>query len=1367
MEDHRDYRLTAYLFDNLTPEGRREVEAHLVDCARCRDELAELRATLGLVKTALAPSPDTDLALTQERKAQVVGWPARRRILNRMWGSLAACVVLGFVALAVISGPRWMSKRVSRETASTPALTVKSAASHFNSIEAGPAPTRTHANTDDGTLFLISGGSDERTFTSVDSYKLFDQKLASERLPRSAVTTAPAATTAAATPPPALAVPAAPVLTPPPTPTAPAETPAPSREPAAVREGVVQDKRSGALESNSPAATSAEGEPTLLSSTYAAVAKREAGGAAAGGTVIFMAPKTGHAKHIEGMTLAITSDAQLSLSDVEVVNGAAPAQNGRTSLGARKADSAAETKQRAGEITPDIPLGTMLDSLSNVEVHDLDADGEVTIPAGPGAPQKPVRDLAAKDSWGRQELRRTAGEQVLSRTADAKGKPADVLAKAVEETTARLTAAHGEELARYEDEIAQLKTQLRKVMDAPALDLSRIGGEVVPPGQTPPQFARGDSHFSEEDAPAQRQAEQQGGQEGRGVNKGLGTAGAWYGEAVGETTKELLETAGRFDGDDGIKSFRGGAGGKPPWEKAASGRTSAQKAPPAEQPKPAVTPQTATRAIQHAQDPAAVELEVAEARDAPAKTPTSGQAPANEGKPPTQVERFDFYVGGDLPPDSSPADPGCAVGSAGAEVRIVQFYTSNDSPVAALADTTQPLPAAGLDPTMEGLAFGFATDHSARVPALGKTPKLGVLFGLTDESAAKYGEVEARYKWNEKAPADSNKPTDHAVQGWSYGIQVQGRGGVQRFDANGNAVADFQGIEPAGGRRLNFARGTEVNQTGVAPGGEPALPDVWIMAMQEGDVLAALGYGRASTDTGLRPGQEPVLRAYSYYRTLDAGLDFGSFTAHLVPVPPPAMDGEGLSQEEFRARFGTNPFVDTRVDHFSTFGMDVDTASYTRARDSLRAGKLPDPKSVRVEECVNYFPEAYPADPENAFSVFCEGGPSPFGEGMELLKVAVKARELRENERKNAVLTFAVDVSGSMAAPASGQAQSSTGPTRLALVAHALGTLVDALGPDDRVGIVAYGTHPTLILPHTAVRERGRVLGAIASLAANGQTNLEAGLDLAYRVADEVFDGKALNRVILCSDGVANLGSRGPDEILKKVTVFARRGIYLSSVGFGTGKYNDAMLGQLADKGNGNYRHVDSAEESARVFYQDLPKTLDVLAQDAKIQVEFNPDVVSHYRLLGYEKRDIKDQDFRNDKVDAGEVGPGTTVTVLYEIKRHTNPQGDIGKIFLRYRDVGTGRIEETNYPLSAGVLATGLRDTTDRFRFVAAVAETAELLRDSYFARDGSFERVAALLGANSPEFRARPEWVELNELVGGAWQLNVARLAALASAR
>jgi Ca-activated chloride channel family protein len=431
---------------------------------------------------------------------------------------------------------------------------------------------------------------------------------------------------------------------------------------------------------------------------------------------------------------------------------------------------------------------------------------------------------------------------------------------------------------------------------------------------------------------------------------------------------------------------------------------------------------------------------------------------------------------------------------------------------------------------------------------------------------------------------------------------------------------------------------------------------------------------------------------------------------------------------------------------------------------------------VRTEGFINSYPVDCPTDPVEVFNVLPEGGPSPFGrepsgKSLDLLKITLKARELRDGERKSAVLTLVVDTSGSMAASAAAESASAaasaadttsagvdlSAESRLELVRGALRKLVEALDSQDRVGIVAYSTHPYLVLPHTPARERTRILGAIDSLRPSGATNVEAGLDLAYRVADEVFDPKALNRIILCSDGVANVGARGPEEILNKVEVFAHRGMFLSSVGFGMGKYNDLMMETLAKRGNGNYAYLDSLQEAEKIFQHDLPSTLHVLAKDAKIQVEFNPDVVSHYRLLGYEVRTIRDEDFRNDSVDAGEVGPGSTVTVLYELQRHAQGRGDLGKIYLRYRDAESERVQERNYPLKQGVLATRLEDTTDELRFVAALAESAELLRDSYWSRDGSWAKVIELLGGLSPGFQARAELHELLELALRAQELVV----------
>ena len=483
---------------------------------------------------------------------------------------------------------------------------------------------------------------------------------------------------------------------------------------------------------------------------------------------------------------------------------------------------------------------------------------------------------------------------------------------------------------------------------------------------------------------------------------------------------------------------------------------------------------------------------------------------------------------------------------------------------------------------------------------------------------------------------------------------------------------------------------------------------------------------------------ESQLRSWYFYKAADPTLRADVFWKRHVAVPRPEPGDEGLGQEEFRKKYGVHPFVETSRDRVSTFGMDVDTASYNLARSLLAQGKLPDPKTVRVEEWVNSFREEVEADPKSVFTVHTEGGPSPFGIGLEMLKVTVKARELKPSERKSAVLTFAIDASGSMALE-----------KRLALLKDSLRTLVNSLSDDDRVAIVAFGANASLVLPHTRAAERTRILGAIDALAASGGTNVEAGLDLAYRLADENLDPRAVNRVLLASDGVANVGSRGPDDILTKVRVFAGRGIFLSCVGFGGGRYNDAMLETLSKRGNGNYAYVDSVETARALFETNLPSTLQVLAADAKIQVEFNPESVTRYRLLGYERRDIADKDFRNDKIDAGEVGPGSTVTVLYEIQRRAVGSGELATVRMRYRDVGTGRVEEEARPVQQGVLAARPDETSPRFRFIASVAEAAELLRGSYWARDGSHENILEVLATLDAGYQAREEVKAFGDLV------------------
>ena len=496
---------------------------------------------------------------------------------------------------------------------------------------------------------------------------------------------------------------------------------------------------------------------------------------------------------------------------------------------------------------------------------------------------------------------------------------------------------------------------------------------------------------------------------------------------------------------------------------------------------------------------------------------------------------------------------------------------------------------------------------------------------------------------------------------------------------------------------------------------------------------------------------EKALNSYAWYQRLDPNLSYEQFNSRALTIPAPALGDEGLGEKGFREKYGVNPFVATNRDHLSTFGMDVDNASWGRTLETIRNRELPPPQTVRVEEFINNFPDPRPGDPGKVFTVYTEGGPAPFGDhNLELIKVTIKSRELRQGERRDAILTFAVDTSGSMA-----------NKGKLRLLKDSIRTLVSNLSINDRVAIVAFSTNAYVVLPHTSVRQKTEIDAAIDSLQANGGTNVEAGIDLAYRLAAESGNRRAANRVILCSDGVANLGARGPEVVLKRIRRYARDNLVsLFTYAFGTGGRQavrgDRMLQRLADEGDGRYQYVDSASTSRDIF--SLPDQLQILASDAKIQVDFNPEVVSHYRLLGYEKRDIADKDFRNDKVDAGEVGPGATVTALYEIKR-SRPVGSLGTIRLRYLDTISGRVEETDFDLPPGILSEKLADTSDRFRLIASVAEFAELLRGSYYARNGSYGAILELMSQFAPEARNRIEFAEIYRTVGKAQGLGAVR--------
>jgi len=334
---------------------------------------------------------------------------------------------------------------------------------------------------------------------------------------------------------------------------------------------------------------------------------------------------------------------------------------------------------------------------------------------------------------------------------------------------------------------------------------------------------------------------------------------------------------------------------------------------------------------------------------------------------------------------------------------------------------------------------------------------------------------------------------------------------------------------------------------------------------------------------------------------------------------------------------GVNPFIDAEDDRLSTFALDVDTGSYSIARRYVADGHLPPKEAVRVEEFVNYFKQDYPYPPEGqAFHINLDGAPSPFAETdrYQMLRVGLQGYAVSPEERKDVSLTFVIDVSGSM-----------NRENRLGLVKESLELLVEQLRPSDSVAIVVYGSQARAVLEPTSGANKEGILQAIYALRPEGSTNAEAGLRLGYQQALDAFNPAGINRVILCSDGVANVGRTGAGSIWKTIESRASEGITLTTVGFGMGNYNDVLMEQLADNGDGFYAYVDTLREAERLFVENLSSTLQVIALDAKVQVDFNPDVVARYRLVGFENRDIADEDFRNDTVDAGEIGAGHNVT--------------------------------------------------------------------------------------------------------------------------
>jgi Ca-activated chloride channel family protein len=478
--------------------------------------------------------------------------------------------------------------------------------------------------------------------------------------------------------------------------------------------------------------------------------------------------------------------------------------------------------------------------------------------------------------------------------------------------------------------------------------------------------------------------------------------------------------------------------------------------------------------------------------------------------------------------------------------------------------------------------------------------------------------------------------------------------------------------------------------------------------------------------------------------------DTSMFALFAPAAPPPpvkrapaaaatAADEPEVSTEDYRD-YGVNNFVTPSEDRFSTFSIDVDTASYTIARRKILEGALPPASAVRVEEFLNYFRYEYPSADGAPFSVHMDAAPSPFNDGRHLLRVGVQGRKLSLRERKPAHLTFLVDVSGSMASE-----------DRLPLAKRALRILVDNLKDSDTVALVTYAGATRVALPPTGMAEKAKIHQAIEELGAGGSTAMASGLQLAYEQAAKTLDGSSVSRVLVLSDGDANVGATSHEEILRTIAGHVKEGVTLTTVGFGMGNYKDTMMEQLADKGNGQALYIDSLMAARRVFQEQLGGTLEVIAQDVKIQVEFDPAAVKRYRLVGYENRDIADVDFRNDRVDAGEIGSGHSVTAMYELELQPGAAASpekIATVRIRAKKPRGEKAEESAFAFQAKNMHKSFEAAPSDLRFATAVMAAAEIFRQSPHAKGWSLDRVQRIARAATPAGNAeREEFVLLLE--------------------
>ena len=510
----------------------------------------------------------------------------------------------------------------------------------------------------------------------------------------------------------------------------------------------------------------------------------------------------------------------------------------------------------------------------------------------------------------------------------------------------------------------------------------------------------------------------------------------------------------------------------------------------------------------------------------------------------------------------------------------------------------------------------------------------------------------------------------------------------------------------------------------------------------------------ATTDS---PGTEQHLAQFPSAVTEKSMRD--AMQRQALDSPPPVAIEQG--RDRF-AEFDANPVRVVAEEPVSTFSIDVDTASYGFMRASLNDGYLPDEDSVRTEELINYFPYDYapPQTRDEPFATHVTVAPAPWNEKARLLHIGIKGYELDRAAAPRANLVFLVDTSGSM-----------DQPDKLPLLINSFKLLLSALSPEDRVAIVAYAGSAGVVLEPTLVSDRATILAGLERLQAGGSTAGAEGIHAAYMLAEQHRIEGGVNRVILATDGDFNVGMTDPGDLEEYIARKRSSGVSLSVLGFGMGNYNDELMQRLAQNGNGNAAYIDTLSEARKVLHEEASSTLVTIASDVKIQIEFNPAAVSEYRLIGYETRMLAREDFRNDRIDAGDIGAGHTVTAIYELiptgsdgeriapSRYADDaaapksefDGELAFLRIRYKLPGTATSTLIERPVIAAD-GFGSMDAAPRdVRFAVAVAGFGQLLRGGRYTGNYGYGDVISLAqGARGDDpFGYRSEFVGLVRLV------------------